>query len=289
MNVLARSLFFALVASLVACSTSEDISSPGAAALEKDAGAADTSSPPPASDAGTSTDARAAAAAQLIFLNFDDVTLAGVEKAVGDDATKNQTPLFGPDGATDVEGWVPTQFGLSRAEVIARVTAKVDEMFGPFDVKVVHERPQAPLTYSMVVLTDLVVNVNSFGGSADLDCGNDNASNVSVVFPNAILGNPDPDIVSYLSPGGVFDEERGIWAVAYVSAHEVGHTMGLEDTSEGTDIMFPDPFGHHGMAFTGGPVKDFISGSTTSRCTNENTQDSRQILLGLLGPRSTQP
>jgi len=158
-----------------------------------------------------SAPAACSAEAAVLFLAFDGVQ---VTRGIGSDAVRNVSYLCG--------GTFPpfdhTRYGTDRAEVLADVARRVQQLFADFNLRVVSERP-ATGPYDMVVVGGaprLCGYPEGFGGLAHLDCGNALPSDIGFVFSETIT-------------------DLAMLAVAV--AHETGHGFGLPHTAEPCDVM----------------------------------------------------
>jgi hypothetical protein len=153
----------------------------------------------PAESSG-STSGDNAECGQVIFLNFDGVTLV----PGGDDATDNRSPLV-------VEETVLAPYaGDDRGEILA----VVEDQWAPFDVCIVDERPgEGP--YTMAVVTPTNILGETIWGTAVLDC-NGWGSNITLTFPGMWATSPT--------------------AIANIVSADLAPTFGVERTVGGEGI-----------------------------------------------------
>lgn len=237
-------------------------------AAEVDASAAVDSSPAtdaptPGVDAAAGLDAGPVVDAgptttRIVFLNFDGASLT---KADTDDATtgmasgiiSSQTiPAFDHTDLYD-EG------EMTRAQVIAAIVDQIRASHADFNVEFVTAQPSSG-PYTMIVFggeCNAVTGQTNCAGYGEYDCADTTENNVAFVF----------------APG------LRIADAAATASHWFGHSLGLDDTVEPTDLMYPilqptipTQYG------SGDAVQPSICGISY--------QDSYQKMLAALGPSS---
>jgi|GEM_PF-6754295 hypothetical protein len=154
--------------------------------------------------------------ALTVFLNFSGQALT----RGGNDSRKNKTNMI----AAQSLDYPAMQWGsMGETQGIADTVDELTVLFLKYSITFVTERPEDG-DYTMIVVggTGEGVPTDSSGtvGIAPLDCDNSYANDLGLVFGNKI---------SSVSP------QR----LAYVIAHELGHTFGLEHVTDKTDIMYP--------------------------------------------------
>lgn len=153
-----------------------------------------------------------------VFLNFDGQTLTQGKS----NAQANTTGLITAP-TLDYPAMVWGSYG-GRDKGIKDVLEELKLLYGDVAVEFVTERP-ADGDYTMVMVGGQGVGIGNTGptgstvGIAPLDCKNSNKNDVATVFGNKITPSPKN--------------------LAYVIAHELGHTFGLEHVDDDTDIMYP--------------------------------------------------
>lgn len=151
----------------------------------------------------------ALAGPHTIYVNFDGVTLE--VDGWTDDATKNRTlfPDFG--GEWPAFGDAP---GSAKREA---VLAAVRNDFDRFGVVVTDERPASGL-YTMAIVSPRGGGTQQLG-VANVACGGSNLAGLAFAFFGASEGDTTK--------------------IAATVSHEVGHSLGLDHTSDTADLMFP--------------------------------------------------
>ena len=153
-----------------------------------------------------------------VFLNFDGQTLTQGQS----NAQANSTGLI-TSPTLDYPAMVWGSYG-GREKGIKDVIEELMLLYGDVAVEFVTERP-AEGDYTMVMVGGQGVGVGNTGptgstvGIAPLDCKNSNKNDIATVFGNKISPSPKN--------------------LAFVIAHELGHTFGLEHVDDTTDIMYP--------------------------------------------------
>lgn len=154
--------------------------------------------------------------ALTVFLNFEGQTLT----RGGNDSRKNKTNMI---AAQSLDYPAMSWGSIGKEKGIADTVDELTVLFLKYSIIFVTERPEDG-DYTMIVVggNGDGVPTDSSGtvGIAPLDCDNSYANDLGLVFGNKI---------SSTSP------QR----LAYVIAHELGHTVGLEHVSDQEDIMYP--------------------------------------------------
>jgi hypothetical protein len=154
---------------------------------------------------------------QTIFLNFDGATLT----AGGNDSRENRTSLI-LSQTLEYPAMDWKNYG-GREKGMAAVVQELEILFLQYSVEFVTERPLAG-DYTMVMVGGRGDGAKKGGagtvGIAPLDCKNTEQNDLALVFGNKISGS-------------------NAKSVAYVIAHEMGHTFGLEHVSDQNGIMYP--------------------------------------------------
>jgi hypothetical protein len=151
----------------------------------------------------------ASAGPHTIYVNFDGVTLE--VDGWTDDATKNRT-LF-PDFGGEWPAFGEAAGSAKREAVLAAVRADFDR----FGVVVTDQRPATGL-YTMVIVSPRGAGTQQLG-VANVACGGSNLAGLAFAFFGASEGDTTK--------------------IAATISHEVGHSLGLDHTSDTADLMFP--------------------------------------------------
>jgi len=153
---------------------------------------------------------------QVVYLNFDGAKL----EAGGNDAKTNRTDLIlTPTLDYPAMSW--TNLG-GKQQGMKDVVDQLKLIFLKFAVKLVTERPtEGDYTMAMIGGTGESCKKGSAGtvGIAPLDCTNTNKSDITLIF------------------GGLMSSSAK--KLAFVIAHELGHTFGLEHVTDTKGIMYP--------------------------------------------------
>ena len=193
-----------------------------------------------------------------VFVNFDGVTL--VRSTTTDDATTNVSFLV-QSSPTVIPAFSPAELsndgGLTRVEIISATVAQLEAIHAPYNIAFTTTRPVSG-SYSMLVFGGLCSSVIGQAGCAGIalqDCGNTFPSNISFVFP----------------PGLRVED------LAVVAARQNAIALGLDNTDNPDDVMFPV------LQVT--PPERFAAGNTLGGgCLAPGTfQDSHQRMLDVLG------
>ena len=193
-----------------------------------------------------------------VFVSFDGVTL--LRSSTTDDATTNVSALVRLSTAV-IPAFNPAVLsndgGLTRVEIIAATVAQLEAIHAPYNVAFTTTRP-ASGAYSMVVFGGSCSSVIGQAGCAGIavqDCGNTFPSNISFVFP----------------PGLRVED------LAVVAARQNALALGLDNTDNPDDVMFP--------VLQVMPPERFAGGNTLpGGCLAPGTfQDSHQRMLDVLG------
>lgn len=115
-------------------------------------------------------------------------------------------------------------FAAKREDVIKTIACQFRNIYSPYDVSVVTERPVTG-DYTMVV----------FGGRPQDVCAPDEANGIAYTDP----GNANPNQIAFVFAGLPFQLDE----LARVAAHEGGHTLGLFHIDRIADVMYPTASG----------------------------------------------
>jgi hypothetical protein len=234
-----------------------------------------------AEEAVEADEAALSSAKNTLYLNFDGGEIDGALPPFYGEQTEPFAAAYQLTRKTAFEAYSAGFFApaLERKDVIAAVAARVQTIFAPYDLAVVTKKPAASKVYAMVMIPSKgaeQLRRNSTGlstlyGISTIDCDNSNKMAVAFVFPEVLPLAEEP------SP------QKAIDAIAAVIAHEVGHTLGLKDTQNTDDVMYP----YGGTAGAFGPRADIedVNGRAFEICGSERTQDSHAMALAALGAR----
>jgi hypothetical protein len=193
-----------------------------------------------------------------VFLDFADGSVR-ITHAAKDDATTNASSI------ADAEGFGPTftwrHMGSSREAVMAEITARLTDLYLPFNVTFTSRRPQTP-PYTMALIGGKGPDLgypSGITGVGRVDC--DNRSRNEVVF--VFLG----------------ENQHTPSQAAAVIAHELGHSFGLVHASRESDLMFP-AVGSKGQTF-----EDVESRVLSTGACGRSAQNSFRLLTMTLGRR----
>jgi hypothetical protein len=226
-----------------------------------------------ASSEDAEEDAGLTPAGTVVFLNFEGATLQpGPDRADTDTSAIVTTTVEFP--AFESAWLSPSK---PRAEVIADIAAGVRELYSPFDVWVVTNRPDSP-PYTMMMLGGRgpVIGLDATtAGVASIDCNNARGNReIAFLFTDTLGGGDDYD-----------DRVR---MVAGWAAQEVAHTFGLDHVKGCTDVMSDGIFCSEDKLWL--PEFEDIAHecvATDCFCADPRigpTQNSYQRLIMLLGP-----
>ena len=198
----------------------------------------------------------------LLYLNFEGAHL----QAGDDDPVAGKSTVLELQGVAqvDIPPFDTSNYNLpgrlsTRQDAIRAVAGWVAEKFGPFDVKVVTERPPDMVPYTMAVIGGTRGSLQLEEGTlgiAPMDC--DDSYKANVVFAFA-------------------EELHDLKELAMVVVHEAGHSMGLAHVDQEDAIMYP--YSSRDVDWGAGNVPD------GQACDGSGYQDSFQVLTQNLGPR----
>jgi len=198
----------------------------------------------------------------VLYVNFDG---AQITKSSTSDATTNSSFIGG--------GTVPPFDGdqATRDQVVALVT----QLYDAYNIQIVTSRP-ASGDYDMALVggtpADLGLTYSSnVAGVAPMDCDDKLPRDIAFIFSDSIKA---------LTSASKYAQR-----VAETTAHESGHTYGLPHSDVGCDLMSYSSCAE---------LKTFLDqtmpmqSDSYGKC-GLTTMNSHQLLLGTLGPASTQP
>ncbi len=187
----------------------------------------------------------------VVYLNFDGVTL----KRGGNVAQNNETNLIGSP-TFDYPALTWSRLGGKEAG-LKETLDELKLLYGNYAVQLVTERPTGG-DYTMAVVggkgEGVAAGSATAVGVAPMDCKNDNPNDLALIF------------------GDKVDSPKQL---AFVIAHELGHTFGLEHVSDPKGIMAP-ALNAETCCFVSSPLAE---GSSCGR----TEQDAEAILLENLG------
>jgi len=187
----------------------------------------------------------------VVYLNFDGATLTAGQ----DDARTNKTGLVaGTLEYPAMAAW--TKLG-GRDKGIAAVVEELKLIFEKMAVDFVTTRPSSG-DYTMAVIGGTGQGVQGGGeavGISPLDCKNSNKNDIVLIFGDKIAGTAKEN--------------------AFVIAHELGHSFGLEHVEDTKSIMYPALNGATCCWTTSAVEPPVICG--------RDPQDDERVLLDTLG------
>ena len=186
-----------------------------------------------------------------VFLNFEGAQLKGG----GSDSKTNQTRLIlGSSLAFPAQSW--TSMG-GKDKGLKDVLTELRLLYGNYAVEFVTKRPDSG-DYTMVMSGGNGDGCKKGGagtvGIAPLDCKNSNKNDIVLVYG---------------------DRLSSAKKLAFVIAHELGHSFGLEHVSDNTDIMAP--------ALSGSTCCWTTSAVSGGGTCGRTTQDAKKVLSDNLG------
>lgn len=158
----------------------------------------------------------------VVFLATGGETIARGARAMNN-AQANTSDIV-PSGSVTFPPLSGAPWGLGRAAAAAQLAAHLEDDFADWDVTFVTTRP-ASGDYTMLVLggtPGLLGKPSSYGGVAPYDVGDVNPNDLGFVFTDKLGAG------SY-----------SLRHVAWVVAHELAHTLGLNHIDRTGDIMRP--------------------------------------------------
>ena len=187
-----------------------------------------------------------------VFLNFDGVSLTKGKS----NATTNTTNLIDTP-SLDFPAMIWGRYG-GRDKGIKDVLIELKLLYGDIAVEFVMERPKEG-DYTMMIVGGVGNHIagGNAVGLAPLDCKNENKNDIASVFGAKI--DPTPK------------------NLAFVIAHELGHTFGLEHVTDPTGIMAP-ALSSKTCCWASGPLSE-----PPGSCGRNGTQDSHGVLVGNVG------
>jgi hypothetical protein len=200
-----------------------------------------------------------AAGQEVLYLNFSDGT-ENVIQADTDDAGRNRT-IMGTATPYPTFTWPGVTDDASRRALIEEMTHRIEDAFAAYDIVVTTTRPSAG-PYNMVMIggDPSVFKMDArVAGVAYMDCENRQLSNLVFAFPYPLGG----------SLHGLFS----------TIAQEAGHALGLQHSSDPTDLMYPR------VDVSQRSFQDRETPVASPRYCDGQTQNSHKRLLQLVGAR----
>lgn len=214
--------------------------------------------------------------AHIIFLNFDGATISP-DSGFRDNSASNQSQIVNNTSTIAAFDATPYAPALTRTAAINAITNYFKGFYAPFNVEVVTTRPSGVrYTMCMVGGTPQAIGIGQgAAGIAPLDCGNTNEPDVTYAFS------------AVLDPSNTGSSTESLKAIAVTAAQETAHSFGLGHTTNQNDIMYPQlTFTATGFAMGPQTLQNDGSGQCSSP---SKTQDSYNMLMGVLGPSSGMP
>jgi Bacterial Ig domain len=214
--------------------------------------------------------------AHIIFLNFDGATITP-DSSFRDNSAANQSQI--PNSTSTVAAFDATPYApaFTQATAEAAITNYFKGFYAPFNVQVVTTRPTG-VRYTMCMIGGSPSEIGigqGAAGIAPLDCGNTNEPDICYAFS------------SVLDPSNTGSATESLKAIAVTCAQETAHTFGLGHTTNMNDIMYPQlTFTANGFAMGPQTLQNDGSGQCSAPAT---TQDSYNMLMGVIGPASGTP
>lgn len=206
----------------------------------------------------TAASGRPAQAAQVLYLNFSDGS-EDVVQGPSDNAARNQS-MMGSVTPYPAFEWPGITDPAARAALVRDLTRQINEAFLAYDILVTSTRPAAG-PYTMVMIggsPDLFQMEPRVAGVAYMDCDDLLQANVVFAFPAPLNGNL-----------------QGLYSTI---AQEAGHALGLQHSSDPTDLMYPR------VDVAQRTFQDRASTVASPRYCRQETQNSHRLLLELVGP-----
>jgi len=176
----------------------------------------------------------------------------------------------------DYTRYEPFQNAASVRKAVQRALAR---RFAAYDIDVVLQRPSSGVFTTCVVGRDSPNFVNvlgaSVGGAAVVDC--ENSRENDIVFARQTLPAALPSAERL-----AIDAED----IATACAHELGHSFGLQHSTDPLDVMYSSP--RSDSHFTDGPRSVGPGAGHCGSGTARQTQDDHLVLSKSLGLRSSE-
>ena len=161
---------------------------------------------------------------QVVYLNFDGAQL----KPGPSDSQQNTSILV--SGPVDYPAMQSLDKFGGKDAAIKAIVDKLKIIFATVAVKFVTSRPSSG-DYTMAMIGGNGQGINSSSGGAigvsPLDCGNKNKNDICVIFGDKIAAGGSPSITM----------------LATTTAHELGHSFGLDHIVDKGGIMYPQALG----------------------------------------------
>lgn len=188
---------------------------------------------------------------QVVFLEFNDITLTGVE---GCNSARDNCSFILPTRFDTNELLFEAFTGGDAAK--SEIISKLKTAFTPWEVRFVTERPKWG-AYTLVVVSRTDANPGlSVIGRAPVDC------------PNGFNNNPSDVVLVYKT------DSQTTHGVYLTIAHELGHSFGLTHVVRDDDFMYWQNNGKGAGFFTA--EIDEVNGK--NYCLDSSTQDEPAIL-----------
>ena len=172
---------------------------------------------------------------QVLYLNFDGAT---IQRGDWGQANAAENVSFIPtQPVSQIPPFDHTRWAADRGAVIGAIVAGLEQDFAGYQVTVTTSRPAAG-PYTMVVMGGRAEDIGRTGaaGIAPLDAGNWNQSDVVFAFTTTLA-----------------DFGYDLRHVAWTTAHEVAHSVGLNHIDPLDAIMHPTVH-HHALRWAEGAV-----------------------------------
>jgi len=213
--------------------------------------------------------------AHIIFLNFDGANVSP-DQSFRDNSALNQSQIARSNATLPAFDASPYAPAFTKATAQQAIANYFTQFYSAFNVQVVTTRPTG-VRYTMCIVGgdpgQLGIGQGA-AGIAPLDCDNQNEPDVTYAFS------------SVLDPSNTGSAQQSLKAIAVTAAQETAHSFGLGHTTNQNDIMYPQ-LTFTATGFAKGPQQ--LQNDGSGACSSGSTQDSFNMLLGVLGPSSGMP